>query len=102
MSDTTASVKVETQGHEVHIKVFGQFTLKLRQQFRKAFASMPEQRYVLDLSQTSFLDSSAVGLILMLRDHAAENKKNVVIKGAQENLIEILTMVGFDKYFKFI
>jgi len=102
MSDGSTVVEIETIGAEVHIRVLGQFTFNLRQDFRTVFAYLPEQRYVLDLSQTEFLDSSAVGLMLMLRDHATENGKGVVIKNASKKLLDILGMVGFDKYFEFI
>lgn len=57
---------------------------------------------VLDFSKVEYLDSSALGMMVLLQKKcSAENKKNK-IKGARGATEEILKMANMQKLFEFI
>lgn len=45
-----------------------------------------------DLSATEYLDSSAIGMLLILRDRALESGKQTRITGSSGKVLEVLTM----------
>jgi anti-anti-sigma factor len=51
------------------------------------------------LSATDYLDSSALGMLLILRDKVSGNKDLVVLKGAAADVKKILQIANFDKLF---
>ena len=66
---------------ELTIKVNGRFDFSSHQEFRDAYEKVASSvdTYNVDLSGTSYLDSSALGMLLLLRDHAGGDKSNVKI-----------------------
>jgi ABC-type transporter Mla MlaB component len=54
----------------VTITISGRFDFDLHQEFRQAFehAEDEEASYVIDLAQAEYMDSSALGMLLLLRD----------------------------------
>ena len=56
---------------------------------------------VLDFSRTEYLDSSALGMMVLLNKKAKLVNKQTVVRGAKHNALDILTIANFDKLFKF-
>ncbi|CUB03014.1 STAS domain-containing protein [Marinomonas fungiae] len=78
----------------------GRFDYSCQQEFREFFARYPKGTdYIIDLSSVSYIDSSALGMLLLLRDHAGGDTSNVVIKGASEFVISALKMAHFERLF---
>jgi len=57
---------------------------------------------VLDFSRVEYLDSSALGMMVMMQKKATTANKQVCIKGARGSTEEILKMANMQKLFKFI
>ena len=57
--------------------------------------------YVVDLSNTEYLDSSALGMLLLLREHAGGENANIEITQASADVRKILDVANFSKLFKF-
>ena len=57
-------------GQELTIYVEGRFDFGAHQEFRDAYERIDSspRRYVVDLKNTTYLDSSALGMLLLLRD----------------------------------
>ena len=55
---------------------------------------------VLDFNRTSYLDSSALGMLVLIHKKAKERSIEVMIKGARDNAREILEIANFDKLFR--
>lgn len=54
----------------------------------------------LDFSRTSYLDSSALGMLVLMNKKAKAKSIHTVIRGAKDNAKDILQMANFDKLFE--
>jgi anti-anti-sigma factor len=93
--------KVESNSKELTIKVDGRFDFSAHQEFRDAYESVSSDinSYVVDLNNTSYLDSSALGMLLLLRDHAGGDNANVKIVKCNDDVKKILTISNFEQLF---
>jgi anti-anti-sigma factor len=53
--------------------------------------------YIVDLRATQYMDSSALGMLLQLKEHAGGDLHSVQIKNANESIKEILAVANFDQ-----
>ena len=90
---------VSDTGAEVTIQVSGRFDFATHQEFMRAYKEHPrgEKRYVVDLKNAEYLDSSAMGMLLQLREYG--NGEEVKILNGNEAIREILRIANFDKLF---
>jgi anti-anti-sigma factor len=86
---------------QVVIKIDGRFDFAQHKAFRDAYRDIPpgNKRYVVDLSATSYLDSSALGMLLLLREHAGGDNAPVQIQGCGEDVRRVLKIANFEKLF---
>lgn len=95
------STKVSDGGNELYINIDGRFDFSSHQEFRKAYedvATKPEQ-YIVDMSSTTYLDSSALGMLLLLRDYAGGDHANIKIVKCNDDVKKILTISNFEQLF---
>ncbi|CAI3807682.1 hypothetical protein DBADOPDK_04665 [Pseudomonas sp. MM223] len=66
-------------GKKLTIKIKGRFDFGKHQEFRDAYERQPDRpdSVVVDLKDTTYLDSSALGMLLLLRDHAGGDESDV-------------------------
>ena len=95
-------VTVSDSGDEVTIAVIGKFDFQLYDEFRASYANTVGDglTYVVDLSETEYLDSSALGMLLALREHAGWDAANIEIRQASPEVRKILDVANFGKLFK--
>ena len=55
--------------------------------------------YVIDLGEVASMDSSALGMLLLLREHAGADRAEIRIVNADTGLRGTLRVAGFDKLF---
>ena len=55
--------------------------------------------YVIDLGEVNRMDSSALGMLLLLREHAGADRAEIRIVNAGSSLRGTLRVAGFDKLF---
>jgi anti-anti-sigma factor len=91
----------DSSAKELTIKVDGRFDFSAHQEFRTAYESEVStiDTYTVDLSATSYLDSSALGMLLLLRDHAGGDASNVKIVKCNDDVKKILTISNFEQLF---
>ncbi len=97
----TISAKASADGSELTISIDGRFDFSSHQEFRKAYedvASKPDQ-YIIDMNSTTYLDSSALGMLLLLRDYAGGDHANIRIVRCNEDVKKILTISNFEQLF---
>jgi anti-anti-sigma factor len=94
------SVTTTEQGDTITIKVAGRFDFSAHQDFINAYRDQPkgEKQFVVDLSATEYMDSSAMGMLLQLREHA-DKSGQIQLTHANANIQEILKIANFDKLF---
>ena len=99
-------------GKELIIKIKGRFDFSTHQEFRGAYEQAPNDMvtFVVDLKETTYLDSSALGMLLLpfednyriplrLRDHAGGDSSNVRIVNCNADVKKILAISNFEQLF---
>jgi anti-anti-sigma factor len=98
MSITTS---LSDDGNVVTIHINGRFDFSTHQEFLRAYKAYPrgERAYVIDLKNAEYMDSSAMGMLLQLRDYGAKERPMELVNG-NDGVREILRIANFDKLFK--
>ena len=88
-------------GNELTISIEGRFDFSAHQEFRDCYerAEAEPASYVVDLNRTTYLDSSALGMLLLLRDHAGGDNAEVRIVNCNRDVKKILTISNFEQLF---
>jgi anti-anti-sigma factor len=97
------SVTSELSADRQQLTIFiaGRFDFASHQDFRNAYEGLgSEQRYIVDLKGTHYLDSSALGMLLLLRDHAGGEHSRIRLVNCSPDVITILTISNFSKLFQ--
>lgn len=92
---------LSNDGQTLTIRVEGRFDFSTHQAFRDAYEHRDSsvQRYVVDLSDTTYLDSSALGMLLLLRDHAGGDSASISIENCNGDVRRILAISNFEQLF---
>ncbi|UCV04525.1 STAS domain-containing protein [Dechloromonas denitrificans] len=94
---------VLTEAGKTVIKLTGRFDFNTHREFRGAYEPLvgdPTIRtVVVDLSGVDYLDSSALGMLLMLRDKLGGANKEVALAGVRGNVKQVLDIANFSKLF---
>ena len=85
------------------VKLAGRFDFNTHRDFRSAYEQLigdTEIRSVtVDFSGVDYLDSSALGMLLMLRDKLGGAGKEVALTGVRGNVKQVLDIANFSKLF---
>ncbi len=82
----------------VRIKVKGRFDFSLHREFRDAYKDhAADLTYQVDLGAVEYVDSSALGMLLLLRKHAGDRPDRVRLTGASGPVRRILEVARFDQ-----
>lgn len=95
------SVDSKLESGVLSIKVGGRFDFGVHNDFREAtkLAEGGVKKIEIDLTQTEYLDSSALGMLLVLRDKVSGDPNAIRIIGARDEVKKILRIANFDKLF---
>jgi anti-anti-sigma factor len=93
---------MSADGKELTITVQGRFDFSALQQFRNAYEKVnPKPKtYVIDLKESEYLDSSALGMLLALRDYGGGDEANIRILNSNTDIKKILVITKLDELFK--
>ena len=95
---------VKAVGATAVIQLAGRFDFNSHREFRdaveQALGDGKSGTVRVDLAQVSYLDSSALGMLLMLRDKAKGANRKVELAGAQGSVKQVLEIANFGKLFE--
>jgi anti-anti-sigma factor len=79
------------------------FDFSIHREFHDAClgAGRVARSYLIDLAEVTHMDSSALGMLLLLREHAGADHADIRIVNAGTELRGTLRVAGFDKLFVF-
>lgn len=91
-----------SDGQELTIVIAGRFDFGAHQEFRNAYerVSSTPKSYVVDLKDTTYLDSSALGMLLLLRDHAGGDGAQIRLLNCKPDVRKILAISNFEQLFQ--
>lgn len=93
---------VSSDKKSIHINISGRFDYKNTKDFRHAYDTTEAgdgATYFINLNHSSYLDSSALGVLLLLREKACKLGGNVILDRPSESACSILKVANFDTLF---
>src|SRR5574343_1997251 len=92
------------EGGKAVIKLVGRFDFNTHREFRASYEPLVTdaavRTVVVDFSGVEDLDSSALGMLLMLRDKLGGANKEVALTGVRGNVKQVLDIANFGKLFQ--
>lgn len=88
-------------GKQLIITIKGKFDFSLVQEFRQAYANIGDTQptVLIDLRETEYLDSSALGMLLNMRKSLGHSVKEIQLINCRPEIRRILDISRFDKMF---
>ena len=89
-------------GDTLTIKVQGRFDFSSLQLFRNAYEKIDPKpkKFIVDLKDSDYLDSSALGMLLALRDYGGGDNADISIVNCNPDVRKILVITKLDELFK--
>lgn len=96
-------IATDITGSRAVLNLNGRFDFHSHRDFRSAYENVMEGADVRDIEinfrQVDYLDSSALGMLLLLREKAEAAGKNVALVGLQGMVKQVLEIANFGKLF---
>ena len=87
-------------GENVTLLIKGRFDFNDHTEFRDAYRKYgAKAKYTLDMSDADYMDSSALGMLLLLREHAGGDNAHIKVVGCKPEIKKILSIANFQKLF---
>jgi anti-anti-sigma factor len=96
------SVHHTISGNTITITISGRFDFSLHKDFRTALDPIDSNNInsaIVDMRTTEYIDSSALGMLLMLKNKMGDNKEAVSIVNAKPAVLKILEIANFGQLF---
>ncbi len=93
---------VSQDGDILTISVDGRFDASSLDEFRNCYESADTGKikgYDVDLKNAEYLDSSALGMLLVLRDFAGGESAQITISNCSQEVKKIFAISSFEKLF---
>jgi anti-anti-sigma factor len=95
--------QVDTEPGRARIRLSGRFDFSAHRVFRESYTPPLEAGEVaeveIDFAQVDYLDSSALGMLLMLREKAQAANKRVSLSNCHGAVRQVLDIANFGKLF---
>lgn len=87
-------------GDELTVSVAGQFDYRIYDSFKASFSGIDNEEVTVnvDLKDTDYMDSTALGMLLMLREHVGR-AATILLLNPRPEVMRVLTIANFDKLF---
>jgi len=99
------SISFDVGSDGFSIKITGDFDYTLHEDFRGVMDSAESSgsgKYTVDLSGVDEMDSSALGMLLLLRDKCGSEGREIDVLGCKPEIYALFKTANFDNYFNFI
>jgi len=94
--------EVSTDGNTISIKISGRFDFAEQNEFRDCYCRIsPDEnaQFIINMSGANYMDSSALGMLLMMREYLGGNAANISIINCSPDIKNILTVANFQSLF---
>lgn len=95
------SAKIGREPGLFEIHIIGRFDFSSHSDFRKAYEQLQEtpEKVEINMKQATFIDSSALGMLLILRDHIGGDDAQIEITHCSAEVRQILEVANFNNLF---
>ncbi len=96
-------IKQSKQGSHGIVSLGGRFDFNAHREFKEAYTALLAESAIqtleVNLANVDYLDSSALGMLLMLRERAEASSKKISLTSPNPTVIKILDIANFNKLF---
>jgi anti-anti-sigma factor len=100
---STVQIKTSVESNKAKIAMVGRFDFNSHRQFREAYQQILDDAAVkeieIDLGAVDYLDSSALGMLLLLREKTAAANKSLALTNCRGVVQQVLEVANFNKLF---
>lgn len=80
-------------------KIDLEFSIRYKSRMKDVIRSDTYKNVIVDLSETNYIDSSVIGMFLLLKRTANEQGVDFILRGVNDDIKGLLIMGQFDKIF---
>ena len=96
----SVSANISDDGNKIELSISGRFDFNDHRDFRESYRnSSPGAEYVVNMKSAQYLDSSALGMLLLLREHAGGDKARISIINTPSEIMKIFKISNFQNLF---
>jgi anti-anti-sigma factor len=96
-------IKQSKNGNHAVLSLGGRFDFNAHREFKEAYSTLLADSTInsiaINLSAVAYLDSSALGMLLMVRERAQAANKEISLSQANPTVMKILDIANFSKLF---
>jgi len=96
-------IRQSKNGNHAILGLGGRFDFNAHREFKEAYSTLladsSVQSMEINLSGVAYLDSSALGMLLMLRERAQAANKQISLSQPNPTVVKILDIANFNKLF---
>jgi anti-anti-sigma factor len=96
------ATSMSPDGTSLEIRVGERFDFSEHKEFRAAYADadLSRARVVVELGAAEYMDSAALGMLLVLRERAGGERADITLRGAREEIMAVLSVSRFEQLFR--
>lgn len=94
--------EVSADDNTVTIKISGRFDFAVQNEFRDCYYNTSpgdKAKFIINMAGANYMDSSALGMLLMMREYLGGNAANISIINCSPDIKNILTVANFQSLF---
>jgi len=97
----TVHASTSANGDTLTIRVTGTLDFKSHAEFRRAYegTGARPRNVVIDMAEANYIDSAALGMLLLMRQHFGEGA-SFAVTNTKPAVLKILQVANFQKLFK--
>ena len=97
------AINVQIQGNVARIDMYGRFDFQVHREFKDAYTPLLDNSAVreieIEMSRVDYLDSSALGMLMLLNERAKAVGKPVTLLNTSGVVSQVLAVANFSKIF---
>ena len=99
----SVTAKITENDKKMTMVLGERFDFSCHADFRNAYQSIDPTHYeiTVDFKKTDYIDSAALGMLLVLRERAGGDHAKITLKSCQSSVQQILDITHFEDLFKF-
>ena len=96
-------INVNIRDSVARISMSGRFDFQVHREFKDAYSALLANATIreieIEMNRVDYLDSSALGMLILLNERAKEAKKSIVLLSPSTVVAQVLDVANFGKIF---
>jgi HptB-dependent secretion and biofilm anti anti-sigma factor len=93
-------LNISESSNGVEITIPEKLSYTMHTEFKNAYANVPKfTKYIINFSRTKYVDSSGLGMLLILHEHNGGNKEDICFSNCSNAVYEIFRTATLEDFF---